>query len=80
MTMFKNRRMHAGFTLLVLGVTLFLFSFVKTNVDTVIDVSFTVDLDEKYEPYDNPGTYYHTRVFSKYANGEKSEQCHLNFN
>ena len=62
-----RKGMLVGLLLLVIGATLFLWSLVKTNVDTVIDVSFTVDSGTKYEPYDGSGIYYHTRVLSKSA-------------
>lgn len=60
-----RKGMFLGLLLLVLGATLFIWSFVKTNLDTVIDDSFTVEPGTKYKPYDDPGTYYHTRVLSK---------------
>jgi len=50
---------------MVLGAALFLGSYVKTNVDTVIDVSFTVGSGSKHMPQEEPQTYYHTRVLSK---------------
>ena len=57
--------MLVGLLLFVLGAALILCSFVKTNVDTVIDTSFAVAPGAKHEPYEEPGTYYHTRVYSK---------------
>ena len=59
--------MLVGLLLLVLGVTLSLWSFVKTDLDTVIDVSFTVGPGLRHEPSEEPVTFHHTRVFSKSA-------------
>lgn len=55
----------AGLVLLLLGSSLFLLSFFSaTRTDTAVDISFVLDPDEKYGPYEN-GTYHHTRVISK---------------
>lgn len=67
MWVIKRKGMLLGLLLLVIGATLVLWSLVKTNVDTVIDVSFTVESGTKYEPYDDSGNYHHTRVLSKSA-------------
>jgi len=56
-----------GLLLLVLGVALFLWSTVKTNLDTVINVSFIVEPGSRHEPGEEPITIHHTRVFSKSA-------------
>ena len=54
-----------GLVLLLLGASLFLLSYFNaTRIDTVIDVSFVLEIGEVHGPYEN-GTYYHTRVMSK---------------
>lgn len=59
-----RKGIFAGLLLSVLGALFLCLSFVKTNVDTVINVSFTLEPGTKYGPYD-VGTYYHTRILSK---------------
>jgi len=49
-----------GIILLSLGVTPLLFSLIATRTDTVIDASFFLSPNEKYEPFS-----YHTRVITK---------------
>lgn len=54
-----------GLVLLSLGVFLFLVSSLNaTKTDTVIDISFVLEPNGKYGPYEK-GTYHHTRVISK---------------
>ena len=60
-----RKGISVGLFLMVLGATLFLGSFVKTNADIVIDVTLTVGPGSKHMPQDEPQTYYHTRVLSE---------------
>jgi len=62
-----------GIVLLLLGSSLFLFSFFNrqalTRTDTVIDISFVLEPGEEYGPWDN-GTSWHTQLSKTALTGE----------
>ena len=60
-----RKGISVGLLLMILGTALFLGSFIKTNADTVIDVSFKVEPGSKHLPQDKPQTIHHARVLSK---------------
>jgi hypothetical protein len=61
----NKTKTFVGLALLLLGSSLFLLLFFcATRIDTVVEISFTLQPGETYGPYMN-GTYYHTRVIAK---------------